>query len=923
VDEKKEISLRGDSKYKTTINGKNAKGGSFLNSSNSDVVISDLSFNRFSHKGDLLYANKSNLSLNNVRFMENGIFNPDEEKNTEGNALIFIKDGKKNANGLNRIKIDKSLFYYTRTNSSMATTLYVNKNNLVTIDDSAFINNIGVASNIFLKSFNNKLTNNAFIYNKHLGVHLYGKKGDGGGAIKIDYNNTVDYSRSSARISDSYFIGNQASGRSNNKAFNVLGGAIYSKSTDTVEIVNSLFVGNEAINNSENSSGNAYGGALYSDDYKAYLGSSIFINNYAKSKNGLAHGGALFSTNEVLIINSKHGYNHSNGINKTIFYGNKDSQGYNSIVYKGDDDDYYKQLKFEASKSNEVLILDPMRIFNASLISFEVYSNTAEPPYTANAIPSKIGGLYLGGHNLFETKNQSLNVSIRNLVLTTVDYGDGTTPQEASIEINKGKEGNVSVSDLRGTGTIKASNVTVSGHLHPTLATNTGIKAADIKVGVNGASNTLLKDIYNIGVKEVASNNAHLTFKGNVAFNTNGSGGLLLDVSAKEHGKVVINGELKLNDNCFWGKCEDYYTDIGLTAHDDTPTSGNNITLLTADRMFNFKRILSDKTEVNETQSIANSKFRIKQANFLDIDINTSASNNNSLVVSYDYKGLMWNTSKQDEGGKSLAHGTFDVLEGQTFTVNSGLDDRKHTYGFANKWDGKTLSKGGYGTLILNGKNTYTGETIVEGGTLIIGDKDHPNAKVAGDVVMRIWTDGSGFVGGNGSIGGNLTFVDIHNSGYSSGGLYVDLGEAGENVSKLKVDGKATLNNSRLFLQYSNGAALTKNFGLTHTILEAKGGIEGKFLGIGTTTSLYGYAFIEPSLKYTPTTVELTIVRKTDGSDADQGLKIGDIAKKWNIDADGYHGDDLNYDLDSSGVSDDSGSGWHRTKTTNGERIFA
>jgi outer membrane autotransporter protein len=73
--------------------------------------------------------------------------------------------------------------------------------------------------------------------------------------------------------------------------------------------------------------------------------------------------------------------------------------------------------------------------------------------------------------------------------------------------------------------------------------------------------------------------------------------------------------------------------------------------------------------------------------------------------------GLAWRS------GLSEAHGDFTVEEGKTFDVNVQLADRPG-FTFTSGWDGKSLHKKGPGTLILSVENTYTGDTIVDSGTL-------------------------------------------------------------------------------------------------------------------------------------------------------------------------------------------------------------
>ncbi len=78
--------------------------------------------------------------------------------------------------------------------------------------------------------------------------------------------------------------------------------------------------------------------------------------------------------------------------------------------------------------------------------------------------------------------------------------------------------------------------------------------------------------------------------------------------------------------------------------------------------------------------------------------------------------GLSWYAANAS-GASTPAHGTFTLDADQTFTVNSALNDVAANT--AARWDGKTLTKEGDGTLILTAENSYSGGTNIHTGTLI------------------------------------------------------------------------------------------------------------------------------------------------------------------------------------------------------------
>ena len=113
---------------------------------------------------------------------------------------------------------------------------------------------------------------------------------------------------------------------------------------------------------------------------------------------------------------------------------------------------------------------------------------------------------------------------------------------------------------------------------------------------------------------------------------------------------------------------------------------------------------------------------------------------------------LSWNLNNPD------THGTFTLGNGAVFTVDSVLADQNPNPVLS--WDGKTLTKKGAGTLILNGINTYTGLTTVEAGTL------GGNGTISGGLLVKT---GATLSPGN-SIG---TFTVIGDVTFESGATYL------------------------------------------------------------------------------------------------------------------------------------------------------
>ncbi|CIK37386.1 AIDA autotransporter-like protein ShdA [Salmonella enterica subsp. enterica serovar Typhi] len=97
---------------------------------------------------------------------------------------------------------------------------------------------------------------------------------------------------------------------------------------------------------------------------------------------------------------------------------------------------------------------------------------------------------------------------------------------------------------------------------------------------------------------------------------------------------------------------------------------------------------------------------------YLTINAGVDANDNTNYVLS---TGLSWYA---DAKSARVAHGTFTVDAGDTFTVTSELDETAAT----SNWDGKTLFKEGDGTLVLSNTANDFGNTDINGGTLSAND---------------------------------------------------------------------------------------------------------------------------------------------------------------------------------------------------------
>ncbi|WP_175425739.1 autotransporter outer membrane beta-barrel domain-containing protein [Trinickia violacea] len=144
------------------------------------------------------------------------------------------------------------------------------------------------------------------------------------------------------------------------------------------------------------------------------------------------------------------------------------------------------------------------------------------------------------------------------------------------------------------------------------------------------------------------------------------------------------------------------------------------------------------------------------------------------------------------------------------------------------------------GSLILNGANTYSGGTVVNGGLLEVGDIDHSGASVAGNVQVNA----SGTLRGHGTVGGNVVnsgtvapggsigtlSVSGNYSQASNAALAIEVSPTAASV--LNVAGSATLNGV-LAITFDPGTYTAKQY----AIVSAANGVSGRFTSVSSTVS--------------------------------------------------------------------------------------
>lgn len=229
------------------------------------------------------------------------------------------------------------------------------------------------------------------------------------------------------------------------------------------------------------------------------------------------------------------------------------------------------------------------------------------------------------------------------------------------------------------------------------------------------------------------------------------------------------------------------------------------------------------------------------------------------------------NTNYQINGGELDLNGfglKMASLSGSGGTLQLGsaslqIDQSENTQFDGNIIGNGDVAKSGSGWLALNGNNTYTGTTTVFGGGLIVGDANHPQANLPGEVrlemntVLRgIGTLGGLYVGNGGTVapGNSIGTLTVNgNLTLDAGSTYeVEIDPSGAS-DKILVGGAANLSGAQVNVVKAIG-----NYepGQRYTILSASNGINGNFNGISQ-----NMPFIDLGLSYDPTQVYLDVSR--------------------------------------------------------------
>ncbi|HHJ9184377.1 TPA: fibronectin-binding autotransporter adhesin ShdA [Salmonella enterica subsp. enterica] len=140
-----------------------------------------------------------------------------------------------------------------------------------------------------------------------------------------------------------------------------------------------------------------------------------------------------------------------------------------------------------------------------------------------------------------------------------------------------------------------------------------------------------------------------------------------------------------------------------------------NVTDSWTPEAYTYTLIDSDSAITSDFDDLTIAGMNREDVDFLTIDGKVDEADN----THYDLTAsLSWYADR--DNATTDAHGTFTLSDPDgSFNVAATLTDVDDTLDPGSRWDGKSLTKEGAGTLILSGDNDYSGGTTINEGTLV------------------------------------------------------------------------------------------------------------------------------------------------------------------------------------------------------------
>ncbi|PAP21582.1 fibronectin-binding autotransporter adhesin ShdA [Salmonella enterica subsp. enterica serovar Virchow] len=327
-----------------------------------------------------------------------------------------------------------------------------------------------------------------------------------------------------------------------------------------------------------------------------------------------------------------------------------------------------------------------------------------------------------GSGSLVKTGTGELTLSGDN------SYSGGTTITGGTLIADN--------ADSLGTGAVANSGVLQvgEGELKNTLSgSGSLVKTGTGELTLSGDNNTYFGDTTIAGGTLIAAN-VNALGSGNI----DNSGTLMLDANgafklanvtthsgattALAAGSTLDAGQFTQEDGSTLS------IDLGAATDDavitaDSVTLGGTLNVTGIGRVtdswtpeaYTYTLIDSDSAITSDFDDLTIAGMNREDVDFLTIDGKVDETDN----TNYDLTAsLSWYADR--DNATTDAHGTFTLSDPDgSFNVAATLTDVDDTLDPGSRWDGKSLTKEGAGTLLLSGDNDYSGGTTINEGTLV------------------------------------------------------------------------------------------------------------------------------------------------------------------------------------------------------------
>lgn len=327
-----------------------------------------------------------------------------------------------------------------------------------------------------------------------------------------------------------------------------------------------------------------------------------------------------------------------------------------------------------------------------------------------------------GSGSLVKTGTGELTLSGDN------DYSGGTTISGGTLTADH--------ADSLGTGAVANSGVLQvgEGELENTLSgSGSLVKTGTGELTLSGDNNTYSGDT-TIADGTLIAANVNALGSGDI----DNSGTLMLDANgafelvnitthsgattALAAGSTLDAGQLTQEDGSTLSIDLGAATDDAVITADSVTLGGTlnvtgigSVTDSWTPEAYTYTLIDSDSAITSDFDDLTIAGMNREDVDFLTIDGKVDEADN----THYDLTAsLSWYADR--DNATTDAHGTFTLSDPDcSFNVAATLTDVDDTLDPGSRWDGKSLTKEGAGTLILSGDNDYSGGTTINEGTLV------------------------------------------------------------------------------------------------------------------------------------------------------------------------------------------------------------